>query len=449
MVTPNSESRTPNSELRTNMTAFALLDCNNFYASVERVFDARLHNRPVVVLSNNDGCIIARSREAKALGIGMAAPLFKVRDIIEKNNVFVKSANFELYGDMSSRVMELLEEFSPDIQIYSIDEAFFLAPASTSLKEFGEVIRDRVKKCTGLPVSIGFAATKTLAKLANYLGKKYEKIVDLYNLPEAELERELAGVPVDAVWGIGPGCAKKLKRSGIVTALALRNVDTDWARKTLSVLGARTVLELRGTPCYSLTHTPDELAERQAVTCSRSFGKVVTGKDELKEALSFFLTRAAERMRRLGFVAGAVTVHLNTDRFKTRDGYYSNNATYTSAMPSDADPELLRWTLDCLERVYHPGFGYKKAGVILADLIPFTGANARLIDEEYSRRMHNLMHAMDKTNRRWGRDTLHYAQLVERKIRKKKDTWHGKSDTNRSGSHTTQFGELCEITQDI
>ena len=182
------------------MTVFALLDCNNFYASVERVFDARLHKRPVVVLSNNDGIIIARSQEAKDLGIGMAIPVFQVRNIIEKNNVIVKSANFELYGDMSSRVMELLEDFSPDVQIYSIDEAFFLVPDSTPLEKFGEEIRERVRKFTGLPVSIGFAKTKTLAKLANYLCKKTGEITDLYNISDAELERALASIPVAEIW---------------------------------------------------------------------------------------------------------------------------------------------------------------------------------------------------------------------------------------------------------
>jgi DNA polymerase V len=427
------------------MTAFALLDCNNFYASVERVFDARLHKRPVVVLSNNDGCIIARSQEAKDLGIGMAVPLFKVKDIIEKNGVFVKSANFELYGDMSSRVMELLEDFSPGIEIYSIDEAFFTVPDSGSLKEFGEKISKEVKKCTGLPVSIGFAGTKTLAKLANYLGKKSGKIVDFYNAPETDLERALAATPVEAVWGIGHRCAKKLKQHGIVTALALRNTDLNWARKTLSVLGARTVLELRGTPCYELTHTPDELAARQAVTCSRSFSKVVTSKQELKEAVSMFLSRAAERMRKIGFAAGALSVHVSTDRFKTRDGYYSNSATYSSSVPSNANPELLGWALDCLERIYHPDFGYKRAGIVLSDLIPFAEANARLIDENHCRRMHNLMAVVDGLNRRWGRDTVHFTTLEEKKIRKRKEGWYGKSDVNKAGSHTTNFDEVCGI----
>jgi DNA polymerase V len=426
------------------MTAFALLDCNNFYASVERVFDARLHKRPVVVLSNNDGIIIARSQEAKDLGIGMATPVFQSKDIIEKHNVILKSANFELYGDMSARVMELLEEFSDDIQIYSIDEAFFIVPSFQPLVDYGAQIRERVRKCTGLPVSIGFAPTKTLAKLANYIGKRTGEIVDLYNASEKEVERALGGIPVGEVWGIGPSSAKKLHRHGIMTALALRNLDLDWARKNMNVLSSRTVLELRGRACYPLMHTPDELSARQAVTCSRSFGKTVTTKEEMREAVAYFVTRAAERMRRLGFAAGVVSVHVKTDRFKTR-GYYANHATFKAAMPSDANPELLRWAMDCLDRIYRDNCGYKKAGVILTDLVPFATANARLIDEEHTRRMHGLMQAMDTVNRRWGRDTVMFTRLKEREARRKNNSWHGRSDENRSGSHTTNFDETRTI----
>jgi DNA polymerase V len=425
------------------MSVFALLDCNNFYASVERVFDARLHKRPVVVLSNNDGIIIARSAEAKALGIGMAIPVFQVRNIIEKNSVIVRSANFELYGDMSARVMELLEDFSPDIQVYSIDEAFFFVPGSTPLKNFGENLRERVRKCTGLPVSIGFAKTKTMAKLANYLCKKTGEIIDFYNAGDAEIERALALIPVEEIWGVGPASANKLKKHGITTALALRNIDLQWLHKKLSIVSTRTVLELRGKVCYGLTHTPDELSGRKTIACSRSFGKVVTTKEELHEAVSFFVTRAAERLRRHGFAAGVLSLKLNTDRFGKSE-YRANAARYRSAFASDTDTELIRWALDCLDRVFCPGLGYKKAGVTLSELVPFHTANARLVGEDHCRRMHYLMNTIDKMNLRWGRDTVHSAALVK-KPKKKKDTWHGKSDMGRSGSHTTRFEEILKI----
>jgi DNA polymerase V len=426
------------------MNVFGLLDCNNFYASVERVFDARLHKRPVVVLSNNDGVIIARSAEAKALGIGMAIPVFQVRDVIEKHKVIVRSANFELYGDMSARVMELLEGFSPDIQIYSIDEAFFLVPDSTPLKTFGEDLRERVRKCTGLPVSVGFAGTKTMAKLANHLCKKTGEIVDFYNAGEAEMEQALALIPVEEIWGVGPASANKLKKHGIATALALRNIDLQWLHKKLSIISTRTVLELRGKVCYGLTHTPDELSGRKTIACSRSFGKVVATRQELREAVSFFVTRAAERLRKHGFAAGALSLQLNTDRFSKSQEYRANSARYNSAFASDADTELIRWALDCLDRVFCPGLGYKKAGVTLSELVPFHAANSRLVGEDHCRRMHYLMNTIDKMNLRYGRDTVHSAALVK-KSKKKKDTWHGKSDMDRSGSHTTRFEELLRI----
>jgi DNA polymerase V len=428
------------------MPVFALLDCNNFYASVERVFDARLHKRPVVVLSNNDGIVIARSQEAKDLGIGMAIPVFQVKNIIEKNNVIVKSANFELYGDMSSRVMELLEDFSPDIQIYSIDEAFFLVPGSVPLKKFGEEIREKVRKFTGLPVSVGFAKTKTLAKLANHICKKTGEITDLYNLSDAELERALAAIPVEEIWGVGPSSVRELKKHGINTALALRNTSLRWIHETLTILSARTALELQGKPCYGLTHTPDELAGRKAVSCSRSFGKVVTDRGEMREAVSFFVTRAAERMRKIGFAAGALSIKLNTDRFDKRREYRANKAIYRSAFPSDTDAELLRWAMDCLDRAYCPGLGYKKAGITLYDLVPFHSANARLVGEGHCQRLHHLMNTVDKMNRRWGRDTVHSASLVKKAMNKKEDTWHGRSNMNRSGAHTTRFQEVIKIS---
>jgi DNA polymerase V len=427
------------------MPVFALLDCNNFYASIERVFDARLHKQPVIVLSNNDGIIIARSAEAKALGIGMAIPVFQVRRIIEKHNVIVRSANFELYGDMSSRVMELLEDFSSDIQVYSIDEAFFLVSDYTPLRQFGENLCEHVRKCTGLPVSVGFAKTKTLAKLANHLCKKTGAIVDFYNAGEAEVEQALAQIPVEEIWGVGPSSANKLKKHGITTALALRNIDLQWLQKKLSIVGTRTVLELRGEVCYGLTHTHDELSGRKTLACSRSFGKVVTTKQELREAVSLFVARAAERLRKHGFAAGTLSLKLNTDRFSKSQEYRANTAHYKAVFASDTDTELIRWALDCLDRAFCPGLGYKKAGVTLSELIPFHAANARLVGENHCQRMHYLMNTIDKMNRRWGRDTVHSAALVKKPLKKKENTWHGKSDMDRSGSYTTRFEEILKI----
>lgn len=425
------------------MAAFGLIDCNNFYASVERVFDAKLHRRPVVVLTGGEnGIIIARSQEAKALGIGMAQPVFEVRDIIRKNSVIVRTANFELYADMSSRVMGLLEEFSTDIQIYSIDEAFFLVPGSVPLKTFGEQVRRRITRGTGLPVSLGFARTKTLAKLANHLGKVSGKVVDLYNAPESEIERVLAETPVGEIWGVGPNTTKKLIKQGITTALALRDLDLGWTAKKLSVVGVRTVLELRGTSCYSLTNTPDELSGRQSVTCSRSFSKPVVDKSEMRRAVSGYVTRAAERMRRLGFAAGRLTVSVNTSRFKQTEKFYGKSAVYTSHSPSDSTSELIAWAMDCLDRIYKPGLNYKKAGVTLTYLVPYKNSNARLVDERECVRSHRLMNVIDKMNLRWGRDTVLYAAMLEKNVRRKTD----EPKSSRSGSHTTRYEEMMKIS---
>jgi DNA polymerase V len=427
------------------MPAFGLLDCNNFYASVERVFDARLHRRPVVVLTGGEnGIIIARSQEAKNLGIGMAQPVFEVRDIIRKNGVIVRTANFELYADMSSRVMGLIEEFSPDIQVYSIDEAFFLVSGSVPLETFGEKVRTRITCGTGLPVSLGFAPTKTLAKLANHLGKVSGKVVDLYNASKPEIEHVLAETPVGEIWGVGPNTTKKLIKQGITTALALRNLDLRWTAKKLSVVGVRTVLELRGTSCYSLTNTPDELSGRQSVTCSRSFSNPVIDKSEMRRAVSGYVTRAAERLRRLGFAAGRLTVSVSTNRFTNPDEFYGNYAVYTSHSPSDSTSELISWAMNCLDRIYHPGLKYKKAGVTLTYLIPYKTSNARLIDEQECVRSHNLMNVIDKMNLRWGRDTVLYAAVLEKNLRREKD----ELKSSRSGSHTTRYEEMLVLNDD-
>lgn len=425
---------------------FGLLDCNNFYASVERVFNAALHKRPVVVLTGGEnGIIIARSQEAKDLGIGMAQPVFEVRELIKKAGVITRTANFELYADMSSRVMGLLEEFSPDIQIYSIDEAFFLAPERESLTEFGEKIRKRIRGGTGLPVSVGFARTKTLTKLANLLSKKANAVVDLYNASESELENILAQTPLPDIWGVGPSSVKKLENQGITNALALRNVDLKWMRKSHNIVSARTVQELRGIPCYSLTRMPDELSGRQSVTCSRSFSQAIISKTDLRRMVAGFATRTAERLRRLEFAAGRLTVSVNTSRFKRAPGeFYSSHAVYTSNSPSDSTSELIAWAMDCLDRVYQPGREYKKAGVTLTYLVPFKTANARLVDEEQCVRSHRLMTVVDKMNMRWGRDTVSYAAALEKKLRRRSDELKG----TRSGSHTTRHEEMWTLNDD-
>ena len=277
--------------------AIALLDCNNFYASCERAFDASIRKKPVVVLSNNDGCVIARSEEAKSLGVSMGAPVFQVRGMLDANEVEIFSSNYALYGDMSARVMGNLDEFTPLVEVYSIDEAFMqLDCGARSFDSLGREIKEKIGKWTNVPVSLGIAETKTLAKIANRIAKKSERakgVLDLYKSPYQDLA--LQKTAVEDVWGIGPAGAQKLKLNGVETALALRDIDLRWARKMLTVVGARTIVELRGIRAFPLEQNPQAA---KSITCSRSFGAAVSGYKDVREAVAVFLARAAEKLRR-------------------------------------------------------------------------------------------------------------------------------------------------------
>jgi DNA polymerase V len=289
-------------------SAIALVDCNNFYVSCERVFDPKLVARPVLVLSNNDGCVIARSNEAKSLGVKMGTPLFQIEQVIDAYNVRVLSSNYALYGDMSQRVMGALQEFTPDVEVYSIDEAFMRVEAKTlrALGQRASQVREQVLRWTGIPVSVGLAPTKTLAKIANHIAKKSpgaQGVLALIGV--AEQTRALDETPVEEVWGIGRTYAKLLRSVGINTARKLRDADRRWVRQRMTVVGARVVEELRGVSCLALEQCPPP---KRSVTCSRSFGVAVVSLEEMREAVALYLTRAAERMRRHGMAAGAVTV---------------------------------------------------------------------------------------------------------------------------------------------
>jgi DNA polymerase V len=415
--------------------AIALLDCNNFYVSCERVFDARLQKRPVVVLSANDGCVISRSDEARELPIPMGAPLFKFEELLNVNDATIFSANFELYGDMSARVMESLQEFTPNVEIYSVDEAF-LQLESDDKKTFTELgfdIRKKIARWTGVPTSIGIAETKTLAKLANKLArnsKKADGVLDLYRSPylDAALER----TPIEKLWGVGANYARTLKQNRIENARQLRDADLRWARKTLSVVGARIVMELRGIKCFPLdVHPPP----RRSLTCSRSFGQTVTELKHLREAIAVFLSLAAEKLRRHRLAAHAVTVFVSTDRFNPQPDFYSNAATHSSAFPTDANQELQVWAFACLQKIFQSGFEYRKAGVILSGLIPAEKLTARMYDDERWERFRRVMGAVDEINRKWGRNTVRFA------VAKPDGIWRGRAD-RLSPKYTTRFGEI-------
>ncbi|MHC4632367.1 MAG: Y-family DNA polymerase, partial [Planctomycetota bacterium] len=403
--------------MRGSKEIFALVDCNNFYASCERVFSPKLEGKPVVVLSNNDGCVVARSNEAKVLGIGMGVPAFEVEDIIRKNGVEVFSSNYALYADMSSRVMETLSAFTPDIEVYSIDEAFLnLAGLNCSLPapvfastpvpafsvraaqaaqaqvtDYGREIRRTVKQWTGMPVTVGMARTKTLAKIAGRTAKRSAKANGVLDLTEsAYLNRVLAETPVEKVWTVGIKTALKLKRAGIKTALALRDVDVSWVRQKFGVVGVRTVYELRGISCYPLEQNPPV---KKSITVSRMFGKPVESIKELKEAIASYASRAGEKLRGQGLAAGVMTVYVTTSRFI--ENRYFNSHTVEFATATNDTIELIRNTCRCIDRLYRKGCAFKKCGIIFNGLVPEDQIQKGLFDNVDRLKSQRLMRVID------------------------------------------------------
>jgi DNA polymerase V len=394
-------------------SAIALVDANNFYVSCERVFEPRLLDHPVVVLSNNDGCIIARSDEAKALGVKMGAPVFKAADILEENNVAVYSSNYELYGDMSHRLMTALQEFTPEVEVYSIDEAFMRLEAreetaASSLHERGHEVRNSVRRWTGLPVSVGIAPTKTLSKIANRIGKKASETEGVLDLTSLSAQTQaLEETPVEHVWGVGPAHSKRLKAAGITTARKLRDADRRWIRARMTVVGARIVEELRGVSCLPLEFCPQQ---KKSITCSRSFGVPVETEHELREAVALYMTRAAEKLRRSRLAAHVVTVFINTNRFSA-EPQYGNAATRELAYATDSTNELLDWALRSLEGIYRHGYRYKKAGVMLNHLVPADQLSGRLFGNQSFERARRAAKAVDLLNARFGKDTIRFGIL--------------------------------------
>ncbi|TKB82361.1 MAG: Y-family DNA polymerase, partial [Nitrospira sp.] len=387
---------------------FALVDCNNFYASCERVFNPRLEGKPIVVLSNNDGCVVARSNEAKALGIAMGVPEFQIRPLLRAHQVQVFSSNYTLYGDMSQRVMETLEQFCPDLEIYSIDEAFLSLSGFTSrnFTEYGRTIRTTVKRWTGLPVSVGIAETKTLAKIANRVAKRTPDTNGVFDLLACSDRDALLGrVPVEEVWGIGRNLTRLLNQHGIMTALQLREADNQWIRKHLGIVGLRLVMELRGISCLDLEECP---TPKQSLTCSRAFGQLISTLADMEEAVSSYTSRVAEKLRRERLAATVLTVCLTTNEFK-EGPQYSNAVTLKLPVATDSTSDLIRSALQGIRTIYREGYRYKKAGVILTGLVPASQTQADLFDSQDRGKSKRLMSALDAINNRWGADTLHYA----------------------------------------
>ncbi|HIJ91236.1 MAG: Y-family DNA polymerase [Desulfobulbaceae bacterium] len=416
------------------MPIFALLDCNNFYVSCERVFNPALEGQPVVVLSNNDGCIIARSNEAKALGITMGEPYFKCKPLLDRHRVRVFSSNYALYGDMSQRVMEVLGRLEPEVEVYSIDEAFIRLPAAKEegLRILGMDIRTSVRRQTGIPVSIGFGPTKTLAKLANRLAKKHPEHGGVFALlPESGIGSILKGVGAGEVWGIGSRSTRKLADHGIRTAYDLSRANETWIKKHLSITGVRTMHELQGVSCFPLEETPQP---KHSIACSRSFGAPVTKLGEMHEAAVSYLTRAAEKLRQQQLKAGCLTLYLATNRFRTDQPQYANSRTMTLPCPTADTALLIEQASRCLKELFRPGYAYQKVGVVLTDLMSGHMHQPNLFSIP-RRNRDPLLQALDRINQRWGKDTLQYASAGLSK------PWHHKQ-AMKSPSYTTSWREL-------
>ncbi|MDQ4121923.1 MAG: Y-family DNA polymerase [Acidobacteriota bacterium] len=412
----------------------ALVDCNNFYVSCERVFARELKNRPVVVLSNNDGCVIARSEEAKALGIKMGTPFFHIDYLIDKENLVVFSSNYILYGDMSSRVMDALSYFTPEIEIYSIDEAFLnLDQEKQAFFKKAEEIRKSLDKWVGIPVSIGIAQTKTLAKIANRVAKRDK--LGVFELADEKLQTEvLKEIPITDVWGIGYNSAKKLKALGITNAFGLKNLDRRWAKSLLTVVGARIVEELNGNVCLPLELIPPP---KKSITCSRSFGTLTDNFDYLKEALDSYLIRTCEKMRRQKLTANAVTVFLTTNRF-SKTPQYSNSLTIELANATNSTLELREWAKRALLQIYKEGYLYKKVGVILLGLQPECSETIRLYNQSNYEKDKRLMTALDKISQKFGRDTIRLG------VQRNTKNWQMKAE-RKSQRYTTCLKEILTI----
>ncbi|GHZ48516.1 Error-prone, lesion bypass DNA polymerase V [Vibrio cholerae] len=421
------------------MPVFALVDCNNFYASCEKLFRPDLKDTPVVVLSNNDGCVVARSREAKLLGIKMGVPVFQIKAAMQRHGILAFSSNYALYADLSSRVMRTLEEMAPRVEVYSIDEAFLDLTgieSAISLVEFGQQVRERIGHWIGITVCVGIAPTKTLAKLANHAAKKYpatQGVVDLTN-PDRQ-RRLLALVPVDDVWGVGRRLSKRLNALGITTALDLANASPRAIRDQFSVVLERTVRELNGESCIELEEIPPI---KKQIVCSRSFGVKVTHFELLREAVCEYATRATEKLRKEQQQAKVLTVFIRTSPFKDNEPQYSNSASGELLIPSCDTRDFIELANHLLKRIWKDGFRYAKAGVMLSDFYDPGMFQPGLFDDVSTRsNSQQLMSVLDTINQSGAGKVFFAGQGT------KKD-WSMKRE-HLSPAYTTRWDQLPRV----
>ena len=415
--------------------SIALIDCNNFYASCERIFNPRLIGKPIVVLSNNDGCIITRSAEAKALGIKMGEPYFKAKKIIDKNNVRVFSSNYSLYGDISQRVMETLARFASDVEIYSIDEAFLGLNGfeNYELSKYCQYIRCTIKQWVGIPVSIGVSTTKTLSKIANNLAKKNKEYDGVCILKSwFDINEALKLTSIEDVWGIGRRLSVFLKKYKINTAYDFTQLDKGWIRKNMGVVGEKTFLELCGVSCIELELIP---SDKKSCCVSRSFSKPVEKIDDLEESVSSYGTRVAEKIREEGLVAESMSIFVLTNYFNRKEKQYSNSIKLQLPYPTNNSIKIVKRALEGIRKIYREGYRYKKAGVILYGLTKAKQTRGLLdYDRENS---DSIMNTLDRINERYGSSTIRLAsEGVEKSWRMRRESV--------SPCYTTRFDDLVE-----
>ena len=439
---------------------YGLVDCNNFYVSCERVFNPLLKGKPVVVLSNNDGCIIARSNEAKALGIPMGAPLHLYKKLIDQKNVFTYSSNYTLYGDMSARVMDALNYFAPNMEIYSIDEAF------VSLKDFNlnslveEMlnIRKLIHQWTGIPISIGIGPTKTLAKLANKIAKKHTSNGVYTVTISDQLTQILDNMKLEDIWGISKGWGARLRSIGISTPLQLQRSDPHQIRKLISVIGERIVYELRGNSCLCL----EEVANKKSITVSRSFGNMIDDKDNLKKALANHVVRATEKLRYQNSLCSGIYIFINTNRYRKQDLQYSKGAMINFDEPIDNTVKIIKEYFEILENIYRSNYNYKKIGIVLLGLKQnkknviennyIIQSNLFTFNQNLSESIKKsdiCMKLFDDINARMGKNTLFYgSQGMQKAAVKKKEHVHKWSmrSCHKSPSYTTNWNDVLKVS---
>jgi DNA polymerase V len=419
-----------------NNKIFALVDCNNFYASCERVFNPKLEGKPIVVLSNNDGCVVARSNEAKALGIPMGAPYFKYKQLINRNKVYVFSSNYTFYGDMSARVMTSLKSLVSDIEIYSIDEAFLDISSFyyCDLEETAQEIRRLIKQWTGIPVSIGIGPTKTLAKVANRQAKKYT-VSNVFDIRDQSIREEiLRDLPLEEIWGISTRWGRRLRRIGIDTAYDLTQANARHVRKTISIVGERILHELNGTSCIGI----EEIKNKKNIISSKSFGRKVMMVGELEEAVSNYVARACEKLRAQGSRAQGLYVFLRTSPFVDPEKRYSNGMSTFFTIPTSNTSKIVKEAKYLTRKLFVFGYEYQKIGVMLLDITGAENEQYSFYEYENYDQSDRVMEVLDGINSKYGSSTLTLgAQGI------KKD-WKMKSE-QKSAAYTTNMLQIPTV----